>query len=398
MNPIFAARQSTRATAPTRAPSIERQLSRFPDALGQRVRALAAEHPALADLAVAFPALLFALATARDGAIARRGVEAVVAGRKLREIAAIVEVPMWMRDLPPETFAHPLAPPPTGALFTRRIGNHLPKSPKSAADWLAAVSTACLQGDEMLAVWVAREYARLYGVKPRPRPHRNRNRKPSKTATLQQLPLVCLWAWFSQRPEAEASTFTQRRWTPEIRYETALSEARDWMENIETLCWLAEARIDDVWFAPAAVDGFEFIAIATARDLITEAAGMRNCLRSYAAELRSGRSRFWSVRRNGRRVATLHFRCVWGCERLIGFEEGHARLNRGVSSEAQSAISAWLAAQTWPTPAPPNDEALILDAAVWRRLMRPYWIAKRGALSWLPLKPGDRTLWELRWR
>jgi hypothetical protein len=120
------------------------------------VRVTARVHPHVADLAVSFPALLFAITATRRGADRARLIAAIVEGEPLAHVAALAGIPLWLRWLPPETFTQPIPPLPNGALFRRQIANHLPTSAKLAPVWLDAVSRAALWGHEGLAVWFAR--------------------------------------------------------------------------------------------------------------------------------------------------------------------------------------------------------------------------------------------------
>lgn len=51
--------------------------------------------------------------------------------------------------------------------------------------------------------------------------------------------------------------------------------------------------------------GFEFVALRSGLDLFTEGAAMRHCVSTYVRKVMSGQSRIYSVRKDGRRVATL---------------------------------------------------------------------------------------------
>jgi hypothetical protein len=99
---------------------LERRLRRYDPRFQATVRALAARHSRIADLAVSFPALLFALAVPRRGLDPAPALARVVDGAGLAEAAAAAELPMWTRKLPPEAFARPIARLPDGELFRRR--------------------------------------------------------------------------------------------------------------------------------------------------------------------------------------------------------------------------------------------------------------------------------------
>lgn len=56
---------------------------------------------------------------------------------------------------------------------------------------------------------------------------------------------------------------------------------------------------------PVTVDGFEFVPLRSCEDLYLEGAAMRHCVASYSREVMAGTARIFSVRQDGRRVATM---------------------------------------------------------------------------------------------
>src|SRR5262245_57488027 len=114
-----AARARVRPVA--RVDTVERRLRRYCAVVNAQVRALAGRHSRLADLAVSFPALLFALAVPRVGFDPRPAVARVIAGASLADVAGEARVPLWLRKLPPEALVRPLPLLPDGALFRKRI-------------------------------------------------------------------------------------------------------------------------------------------------------------------------------------------------------------------------------------------------------------------------------------
>jgi len=102
---------------PARSDMLERQLRRYHSRFQGAVRTLAMRHSHIADLALSFPALLFALAAPRRGLDRRPALMRVIDGLSLAEAAAAAEVPMWLRKLPPEAFSRPLQRLPDGDLF-----------------------------------------------------------------------------------------------------------------------------------------------------------------------------------------------------------------------------------------------------------------------------------------
>jgi hypothetical protein len=360
--------------APVGAPLVQRRLMRFSNRYFDAVRELAGRDNALADLAVSFPALLFALAAPRLGQVAVQGVAAVAVGRPLKEIAALVGAPMWLRALPPESFVAPIGRLPDSAFFRRRIANHLPRSPRLAPIWLEAVSDAAKWGDEGIAVWVARELTRNV-----------------RDVSLARLRLVCLWAWQSQQDGSLAVSLSQSRWTSSLSFVSAVAQAENWIANIRVACAIGMAPITDVWLKPEMVEGYEFKPIRTTMDLISEAFEMKHCVRDHASNLARDRARLWSIQRNGVRVATLEVGAGLRGDPYLGVRQLRGRENKAPANEVYRATHNWLRQQQlFLAPTIKRREAP--DRAAWIAFWRPYWLAKRRIPDWLPLSPSQEAL------
>ena len=350
---------------------VERYLRRYSATAQAAVRAAAALHPRIADLAVSFPALLFALAVPRRDADAARAFDAAIEGRPLAEVAQAAGVPLWLRRLPVEALTRPLPRLPDDETFRRRIANHVPRSPKLAPLWLDVVSSASEWSHPSFAIWVAAELVRS-----------------TKEVKLNRLKLLGLWAWFSMHPGTTAHRIIDRPLHPAMRFKTALAAAEDWRVRVALHVNLGEAPFADTWLTPGCVYGYEFVPLRCADDIVTEAAAMKNCLITYGYNLAHNRSRLWSVRMNGRRVATLRLTSQ-ASEPLITIRELKGERNRDVSVEVWWAARQWLHQHDLPAidtkwhrwgTAP-------LDAAAWRSLWRPYWLDKQRIPEWLPMKP-----------
>ena len=87
---------------------IERRLERFSEKHRVTLKTLAARHATLADLALSFPALLFALAVPRAGFDPEPVIKQVINGCGLNELAKLALLPRWLRKLLPESFIKPI--------------------------------------------------------------------------------------------------------------------------------------------------------------------------------------------------------------------------------------------------------------------------------------------------
>lgn len=355
---------------------LERQLQRYRTPFQGSVRALAVRHSRIADLAVSFPALLFALAVPRSGLDPARAIERAIEGAALAEVAAAADVPMWLRRLPPEAMASPIMPLPDGEPFRQQIANHLPRSPKRAPIWLQTVAAAADLADETFAIWMAREIIR-----------------ESKRFKLAGIRLLCLWAWFSGRPGTFGHAMIAKPWMPAMRIGSALDAAGDWRVNVDLNVDLGRTPIADIWLQPARVDGYDFLPLTSPETIAAEAAAMRNCLRSCSYNLAHNRLRLWSICKDGQRVATLSVGSRFR-DPLPNILELRAAGNAEAPKEIWWAARRWLHMHDLPSIEMNRraGDTAPLDRAVWLSLWRPYWLAKRRIPEWLPLAPSRTAL------
>ena len=359
-----------------RADLLESRLRRYRQPFQGAVRALAARHARLADLAASFPALLFALAVPRFGKKPAAAIARVIGGYSLAEVAAAADVPLWLRKLPPEALTQPIMKLPDGALFRRQIVNHLPPSPRLAPAWLQAVADVTDLAHEAAAVWIAREFVRdPKSVKPAP------------------LRLISLWSWFSSQPETFGHALIDKPWTPDMRIESAHAAARAWHTTLELHVILGRAPIADVWLRAARVDGYDFVPLTSTAAISEEAHAMRNCVRAYGNEVAHNHTRLWSMRRDGERVATLSVGTACG-DPMPSLTELKGPGN------AKAPLDVWWAARRWvhmhdlpQIKMEPRDWGTApLDRVTWVALWRPYWLAKRRIPAWLPITPSRKAL------
>lgn len=65
------------------------------------------------------------------------------------------------------------------------------------------------------------------------------------------------------------------------------------------------------------VNGHEFVALQSLRALIVEGKAMHNCVASYYRDIQSGSTRIYSVRQDGKRLATCEFHMLPGRVRAV---------------------------------------------------------------------------------
>jgi hypothetical protein len=385
---MTATQVSSRASAGApRHALIERRLRRYAPAARARVRALAERHPRLADLALSFPPLLFALALPRLGQDAEPAIACAIEGRPLGEVAAAAGVPRWLRRLPVEGLTRPLPMLPAGELFGRRIVNHLPRSPKLTAAWLEVVADAAQWGSEPLGIWFAREIARDPKVLAK---------RPG------ELRLLAVWTWFSQQADTQGYRLMATPWRFDMRFDAAVDAARAWHQRVSyhlSFCRLGEWRIADPWLQPGRFEGHDFVLLDSAERLAEEADAMENCLRTYCYEVADDHCRVWSIRREGQRIASFEVRRHQH-RPLLYIEQLSGPRNESAPIEVWWLAARWLhqhdLVSIRPEPRMRDGAGSEPETAGWRELWRPYWRAKRRVPIWLPLGPSWRAFDALR--
>jgi hypothetical protein len=301
-------------------------------------------------------------------------IDLAIRGAPLKAVATAAGIPMWLRRVPTEALQVPIGGLPDSELFRRRIANHLPRSPKLAAGWLASVRLAAHWCHDDLAIWIAREIMRGARIT-----------KPER------LQLLSLYAWYSRRPHAAAAGSIRSPWHGSMRYQHALNEARTWREAVALDLDLANRHFDS-WLEPATVEGFEFVPLLDASEIAQEAHAMRNCVRTWGSWLAHGRERLWSIRLAGERVATLS----------VGFRHRPILdiLQLRGPGNAMASKPVWVATRRWIDRhdlmaierEPGHPQEVPPDRKRWIEFWRPYWLEKRCIPSWLPLMPSRAAL------
>lgn len=342
--------------------------------------ALAVRDARLADLARSFPALLFALAVPRPGFAPEPVIAQVLAGAPLKRLARLAGLPMWSRRLMPEALAGYLEILPDGESVARRIANELPRSPKLAARWLAAVSFMARYGTPDGSVWIAREL-----------------RRDPRAVKDAQLALIALHVWFSGEPRSYAGMLVDTPWQDAMSWHSAVVAATDWLERVTLHAHLGNRAVRETWLEPGTFEGLEFVPLRSAIDIDEEAEAMKHCVRTYADKVAHDHARLWSVRRDGARVATLEIGMGRHRSPLVGLWQLQGPGNGMVCREVWAAVMRWIGSHDLVAlvPEPRQWGSIGPDRAAWLALWRPYWLAKRSIPPWLPLAPSSSVLHRL---
>lgn len=368
---------SRNATKPRAKPkplpqSVQRQLSRFDVSCRANVRALVRGSTSVADMAEVFPALLYALATGHGSSKAREHALSLInQGAQLKGIAHALDVPMWLRRLPPEAFTGDIGALPQGDAFTRRIATRLPVRIADAAPWLQAVRFGAHAADEDFALWIARQRAACQA------PPADR-----------RLTVLAAYAWFSRAGDDEASRLVWSRWRPEMGLETAVCAAKSWFNRILLAAYLPPACTIDPWLDPGEAGDFRFVPLIDAHSLLEESRFMNNCADQYGVAIVSNRCRLFSMRSGERRIATIEIQPHPREKTALSITQLKSLCNMPASLEAWQAAYRWLGSQSRLIEAGTarvHAEPVVAHE-VWTRLFHGYRATHHGA-CWLPATP-----------
>lgn len=349
-------------------PELDDLILRFPVGIRREARRIARGSARLADLAVVFPGALFALATRRGPAAQRlRAVSLVEQGAPLKAVARALDLPLWLKKLPPEAFQAALGELPLTETFARRISARLPRDEQEAAFWLESIAFAHAAVGEDFAVWLAEQP--LFGEPGEPQ---------------RVFGVLAAYGWYSSAVLTRAHSLIVVPWRPGVAFDTAVCAAKSWLNRVRLVCQLGPGVITDTWLEAGEALGHVFAPLVEQRSLLDEAHAMQNCADQYCERLSRERCRLFSISRGGVRVATMEIGPHPRETGVLSIVQLKGRHNMPASLEVWQAAHAWLSTQSG-LRRPPALFApeRTFDADVWQQLMQPYRAQRQGA-PWIP--------------
>ncbi|MBA4174503.1 MAG: hypothetical protein C0511_18090 [Hyphomicrobium sp.] len=347
---------------------LDSQVGRFNLPARREIRRLVRSSSRLADLATVFPGAIYAIASRRGPAANRlQAISLVEQGAPLKAVAKSLDLPLWLKRLPPEAFRGPLGRLPAGEVFTRRVANRIPRTMAETACWLDTMTFATESCHDDFALWLADQH--LYT-------------EPSEPERL--FAVLAAYAWFSGTPATRAHQLIVVPWRAEIGFDTAVCAAKSWLNRLRLVMQLDQGVITDPWLEGGKAMGLEFVALIDQREILEESQSMQNCADQYAERLSRDKCRLFSVRRSGTRIATLEIGPHPRETGVLTITQLKARHNMPVPGDVWQAAHAWLSCQTGLKRIPPMmapDRPLKVET--WEALMAPYRQKTNGA-HWLP--------------
>jgi hypothetical protein len=243
-------------------------------------------------LAETFPALalyIYESSRSQDASIqeARALVER---GVRLRDVAALMQMPMALRGVKPGA-AHLVEDCHKAEWITSLMPESLPRMRR----WLRAVYHAERLGGPDYAEWAAKNVLQIPvdGVTTFLENAADWVRACHSTA----LPCETLpWENYGHK-------FIVRPFSADMSLRTVTKLSADWHEAVAASNG-SHCAFPSPWIPPATINGLDIIPIDNSADLYREGAAMHHCVGAYSLSVVEGEHYVYSIRRDGERVAT----------------------------------------------------------------------------------------------
>jgi hypothetical protein len=188
----------------------------------------------------------------------------------------------------------------------------------------------------------------------------------------------------------------ETKWKPEIKLKQARQAANEWFLSLELALMLDCNLIDDRWLQPAHLEGYDFVPLSTRQDIAEEAAVMRNCIRSWGRDVVHNHARLWSIRKDGKRIATLAVGPSY-VDDLPSITEIKLQDNNKVPKALAVLARKWLTSHdVYSLDMKTKDFGdIVPNGTTWKELWRPFWMAKGKIPEWLTICPQKKWSREL---
>ena len=134
-----------------------------------------------------------------------------------------------------------------------------------------------------------------------------------------------------------------RRFTPSMALRTAIQASDEWHEAVASHIGDAgDLALPPPWYPPATQGGFDIVPLTTSADLYREGYAMHHCVATYADQVRQGTSYIFSVRSEGKRIATISLICDG---ETVSIQQLRGPCNAAPSKAVAAAVRQWLRAQ-----------------------------------------------------
>src|SRR5262249_804977 len=204
-------------------------------------------------------------------------------GARLREVAAVMQIPMALRRIKPGA-AH-LA---VACHNPEWVISSMPDSMPRMRTWLRAVYHAHCRAGPDFAEWTAGHALQI--------PVESENEIHSFVEDLAD--------WVRASHGNDGHQLVVRPFRPTMSLRTVTNQTGEWQKAVASNLTGPQHTFPAPWFPAAMVNGVEVIPIENNADLYREGASMHHCVGTYAEEVRAGRYCVYSICRSGERLAT----------------------------------------------------------------------------------------------
>jgi hypothetical protein len=213
----------------------------------------------------------------------QEATDLVERGARLREVAAVMRIPMALRRIKPGAAHWAVA-----CHKPEWVISHMPDSLPRMRVWLLYVSWAHRRAGSDFAEWTATHVSQI--------PCGSENELHS---------ILCDIAdWVRASHGNDGHQFVVRPFKPTMSLRTVTRLSAEWHEAVASNLTGPQHTFPAPWFPAAAINGVEIIPIDNSADLYREGALMHHCIGTYADAVRGGHYCVYSIRRDGERVAS----------------------------------------------------------------------------------------------
>jgi PcfJ-like protein len=267
-----------------------------------------------------------------EEARARQRAEAiklVERGARLRDIAALMGLPMALRRVKP------------GAVrcISRQsieLLAYMPDSLPQMRFWLRVVGrVGYVSGD--FAEWATKNAMQIPGG--------------SVNERFSLLSDLADWV----RASHNVDRFVVRPFSPDMSLRTVTKLSADWHEAIANSMDGPQYSFPQPWLPATRLNGYEIVPITNSAELYREGDAMHNCVGTYAGDVMVGKSYIYSVREDDKRMATVQ---VVRAGDRPALAQIRGPCNAPAPKEIVAAVRRWLAPRRPRRPRPENDDGV----------------------------------------
>ena len=341
-------------------------LARFRCGSYDHILAFATQSPRIADLARTHPILFVALATDYGYPPTRAAaINAALAGRRLRDVCNLANIPLCLRSVPIGLCPVPLPPAYWSAGASPVLAQFIPDDPIALSNWVHAIFFANGAADEPFAMWLAVHHELFVET----------------FLDHRRLLPIALYFWFAGHPEHELHRFVPARWSARAGTRRLMNATRAWLYRICCRAYLPASESVERQTLPVAIGPFLAIELTDCLSLLAEQQAMDNCLDRYARRIASGSFAIFSLRTHtGERVANFEVAIHVPDGPLVTEIKGPS--NADVPAEIYDPVIRWVASASEILHRPVEPMKRMIDAEeAFADLIAPYVMSHQKALA-----------------